>query len=88
VRVHLDYGLKGSTGYAKVTNLSGCNLTEGNDNDAGSTVDMCDNNIYTFSVSGAVRDSREIQNYNVFKNDPGIGGLVTASGTGDPVASV
>ena len=73
--VHLDYGLKGTTSYAKVKNLTGCDLTTGvDDNDAQAiapaTLNICDNNTYPFSTAGSVTDSQSVQNNNVFKPIP------------------
>ncbi len=90
VWIHLDYGLKKTTGYREVTNLTTgtrvCNLTSGDDYDANATltgtarVSICDNDKYVFSASGTINlgsASATIQNNNVFKRDPGVAGLVT-----------
>jgi hypothetical protein len=75
VRVHLDYGLKGRSGYAK----------DAHNNAVGSPT-INDKRTYAFSDSagGSATGSSE----NVFKRDPGIGGLVLKSVTGDPLANV
>jgi hypothetical protein len=74
VWVHLDYGLKKSTGYSKVYDMQpSCNLTLGlTDNDADGNIDVCDNDSYEFSNSATNSDT--IWNKNVFKRNPGIGG--------------
>jgi hypothetical protein len=79
VAVHLDYGLKGSTGY--IPNMNNDAL------DASDEVTVLIPNLgdHTFSVSGGQNDSQTIQNANDFKKIPGFGGLVT-DGVGDPVA--
>jgi PKD repeat protein len=77
VTAHLDYGLKGTTGF--IPNF---------DSDAldAETEEVLIPNLsdYTFSVSGSQNDSRTIQNSNDFKKIPGFGGLVT-DGFGNPV---
>ncbi len=91
VWIHLDYGLKKTTGYSKVTDLKTgtrvCDLTKSiHDNDANATltgtatVSICDNDNYAFSATGTItlgNASTTIQNNNVFKRDPGIAGFVT-----------
>jgi len=69
VTIHLDYGLKGSAGYGKNANNDAI--------DPVTSAELIQNlGTYTFVVSGAVTDSKDIQNENVFKRNPGIGGLV------------
>ena len=84
INLHLDYGLKGATGYTpnmKITNPNALN--------SNSALGPINNNDpYTFSFMDGNSGSATVRNQNVFKNDPGIGGLVTSSGTGDPVAGV
>jgi hypothetical protein len=79
ILVHVDYGLKGQGGYTK----------GGSGNDAISSTtdpDIPDLKIYTFSVSdNGVLDSQTISSTNVFKNDPGVAGIVLDS-TGNPVS--
>ena len=43
---------------------------------------------YTFSAFGNTDWNKTVQNFNVFKKDPGIGGLVLRAGTGDPIPNV
>ncbi len=99
--IHLDYGLKKTTGYAKVTDLKTgtrvCDLSKsspGDDSDANATlrgtatVSICDNDSYVFSAMGTITlgsASSSVQNNNVFKRDPGVAGLVT-DGSVTPVA--
>ncbi len=75
--IHLDYGLKKTTGYTKAPNLDA----------VGATLTIANNGLYTFSSSGTVTDTQTIQNNNVFKRDPGVAGLVTDS-SGTPIAGV
>jgi hypothetical protein len=70
ITVHLDYALKGTTGYSM--NLDGAAVDPAN----GTTVLIPNYGDYTFSVSGAQNDVQTIQNFNEFKKIPGIGGLV------------
>ncbi len=79
VTVHLDYDLKGTTGYIPNFNNDALDATD------EVTVLIPNLNDYTFSVSSSQNDSRTIQNANDFKKIPGFGGLVT-DGVGDPVA--
>jgi hypothetical protein len=79
VTVHLDYGLKGTTGYIPNFNNDALDAAD------GLTVLIPNLDDYTFSVSGSQNDSRTIQNSNDFKKIPGFGGLVL-DGVGDPVA--
>jgi len=75
VNIHLDYGLKGTTGYSK-----------GAQNQAmGATTTINDKVSYIFSDS--LGGSATVQNENVFKRDPGIAGLVRNANT-DPVPNV
>ncbi len=77
VMIHLDHGLKGTSGYTEGGALG---------NDAVSpSLTVADLGTYTFSIStGGVTDTQTIQNENVFKHDPGIAGLVLDS-AGTPV---
>jgi hypothetical protein len=79
VTVHVDYGLKGTTGY--LPNLNNDAL------DAADEVTVLIPNFsdYIFSVSGSQNDSQTIQSSNNFKKIPGFGGLVTDD-VGNPVA--
>ncbi len=90
--IHLDYGLKKTTGYKNVADLKTgtrvCDLTKtskGDDNDANATltgtakVTICDNDHYAFSATGSIslgNASSTVTNNNVFKRDPGIAGEV------------
>jgi hypothetical protein len=87
--VHLDYGLKKSTGYSKVYDM--CDLTSLTDNDAdgniaNGNIDVCDNGSYTFSNSETDPDT--IKNINAFKRNPGIGGTLLGSYANDPIPNV
>jgi hypothetical protein len=80
VTVFLDYGFKGTTGYAQ--NLHDDAL----DAETGEVL-IPNLNDYTFAVSGSQNDSQTLQNVNAFKRIPGIGGLVI-DGQGDPLVGV
>ncbi len=68
--IHLDYGLKSTTGYVP----NGENHAVDADDEV--TVLIQNFGSYEFSVSGSQTDSRTIQNVNDFKKIPGFGGLV------------
>jgi hypothetical protein len=77
VWVHLDYGLKKTGGYSAKSNVCGTNL------DADGALDICHNEPYDFTSV----DTQTVYNNNVFKHDPGIGGLVL-DGLDEPVPGV
>jgi len=81
IAVHLDYGLKKTTGYAKDTSNNAVNPADYLD------IWIANDYPYGFSVTGDVSDTQTIRNMNVFKRDPGFGGLVTNSNS-DPVKGV
>ena len=78
--MHLDYGLKGTTGYSKNAANDAVNANN------TSEILIADKENYTFSDSSGGSDT--IQSRNVFKRDPGIGGLVLEEDTDDPVENV
>ena len=86
--VHLDYYWKnvlgGCTKQPTGTNpiLEHANCT------APSAITLNSLTNYTFGALGNALWNKTIQNFNVFKKDPGIGGLVLKQGTGDPVPNV
>ncbi len=86
LNLHLDYGLKGTTGYGKGGTL-------GNDaiNPTTSAVLIPDRGSYTFSVSGGMVASDGVCNINAFKKNPGVGGRAglryTLDGASDIVAT-
>jgi len=81
INIHLDYGLKGTHGYSK----------DGQDNAINAMVLpiveilIPDLQEYEFSASNDGTDT--VESENVFKRDPGFGGIVLNSG-GDPVQGV
>ncbi|MGD0745549.1 MAG: DUF4082 domain-containing protein [Verrucomicrobiota bacterium] len=77
--IHLDYGLKGSSGFTK--NVS----DDAVDCATGTKVLIPNHGSYSFSVSGAQSGATSIENNNAFKRIPGIGGLVLYADTMDPV---
>src|SRR4030095_1067267 len=68
LNVHLDYGLKKTTGFGKGTddNATSCNSTN---------ILIPNRNNYLFSVSGATSGGGSVCNINVFKKLPVVGGL-------------
>jgi hypothetical protein len=73
--VHLDYGLKGNTGYGQdvAGDATMCAST--------GTILIPNNQPYTFSVSGAASGSATVSSYNTFKKNPGVGGLAQSQST-------
>jgi hypothetical protein len=73
--IHLDYGLKGSTGYNR-------NATDDATACANTAAILVRNNqSYTFSVGGEDNASATIFSYNAFKKNPGVGGLAQSQVT-------
>jgi hypothetical protein len=77
--IHLDYGLKGTSGYAKNV------LDDAVDSVNTAKVLVPNHGTYGFSVAGAQNGSTSIQNLNVFKKIPGVAGLALYNGTINPV---
>ena len=69
VNIHLDYGLKGCTGYTKDSS--------NNAKYSLSPFQMLIPNLHTYVFSDGSPATSAIQNINVFKRDPGFAGLVT-----------
>ena len=80
INIHLDYGLKGTTNYSKDAMNGVIDYTT-------AAVIIADKQSYVFDDSSTPGNST-VQSENVFKRDPGIGGLVKLSGTSDPVPNV
>jgi hypothetical protein len=73
--IHLDFGLKGNTGYGQdgAGDATVCGST--------GTILIPAIQAYTFSVSGAATDSATVSSYNTFKKNPGVGGLSQSQST-------
>jgi len=67
--IHLDYGLKGSTGYGQDAfgDATACANT--------AKILVPNNESYTFSVGGVAFSSATVSSYNAFKKNPGVGGV-------------
>jgi hypothetical protein len=78
VNIHLDFGLKGTSNYSKNANNDAIDATT-------LAVRLPDKQTYVFTDS--IPDGDVVQSENVFKRDPGIGGLVARIGTSDPVVN-
>lgn len=86
--VHVDYYWKGvlggctkqPTGTNPVLEHANCTVP------GATTLNSLTN--YTFGAFGNALWNKTVQNFNVFKKDPGIGGLVLRQGSGDPVPNV
>jgi len=74
LNMHLDYGLKGTTGYYKSQTTQG-GVVYNNAMDATLTKMLIqDHNYYVFSVAGDQNASDGVCNLNMFKKNPGVGG--------------
>jgi hypothetical protein len=84
VRVHLAYGLKGVAG-----NCAKTGTTEPFTASCSSpAVTIAGYKEYEFSFTGgAVTPIDKIESYNIFKKNPGIGGLILQNGTTAPIGS-
>jgi hypothetical protein len=88
INIHLDYGLKGTTGYSK-GGVTGNDAMKVNTSDLA----IADNQEYTFNdtvpvAQGQTSGDPKVYSQNAFKRDPGIGGLVQVVGSTQPVANV
>ena len=79
INIHLDYGLKGSTAYSKDTSNNAVSVF------SPSTIFIPNLHNYVFSDSEG--GSTTIQNFNVFKHDPGFAGMVLDA-SGNAVSGV
>jgi len=78
LNIHLDYGLKGTAGYAM----------GGSSGNAIGPKTIVNHQSYTFSyANGGPIDSRTVQSVNSFKKNPGVGGSALKSDSTDPVAN-
>jgi hypothetical protein len=73
VRVHLDFGWKQQTGY----NMASNNFADNTD-DSFNLPNFSDFT-FSYSVDGTTHEVA-IENFNIFKNDPGFFGVVTING--------
>ena len=80
INMHLDYGLKQTTGYSKNAGNDAVDATN------LSTILVPEKQLYSFANTEAPGDT--IQSENTFKRDPGIGGLVLQGGSSDPAPNV
>jgi len=75
--IHLDYGLKGARGYSADTSANARNA-------AGDTILIPNLADHTFAVSDGQDDETTVENMNVFKKNPGVGGLVVTAASTNP----
>jgi PKD repeat protein len=71
VAIHLDYGLKGTTGYSQNADADALDVRSGK-----VLIPNLADHVFSFA-GNELSDSQSIQNVNAFKRIPGIGGLVT-----------
>jgi large repetitive protein len=81
INIHLDYGLKGTTGYLK----GGPSGNDAVDKTNTSIVRVPD--LQTYAFSDTAGGSYTVSTTNVFKKNPGIGGKGNKTLTRDPVAT-
>jgi hypothetical protein len=84
IAIHLNYGLKHVAAKCFPDNKTDVNVTC----ELPSTTLIPNHGSYDFSFSNTSSGTVTVENENVVKNDPGIAGLVTQQGSGDPVANV
>jgi hypothetical protein len=84
IAIHLSYGLKHVSSSCYPDNKTNVNMTCA----LPTTKLIAQHAEYEFSFSDGQSGSATVENENVIKNDPGIAGLVTQLGSGDPVAGV
>ena len=77
--IHLDYGLKGHSGFTKNMNDDAVDCA------TGGHLLIPNHGSYAFSVSGAQNGTATIENLNIFKRNPGVAGLVRTTNSTDPV---
>jgi hypothetical protein len=80
VNIHLDYGLKKTTGYSKNAYDDAVDAID------TSKVLIPNGESYTFKVKNGIVDEATVSSLNTFKRDPGVAGMVTEVGSGDPIA--
>jgi hypothetical protein len=76
INIHLDYALKGTTGWSKGSSAVNSEL--------GLTIPE----VQSYSFSDSTDGNSVIQSKNIFKKDLGIGGLILQNDTGNPVLNV
>ena len=90
INLHVDYGLKTTTGWAKGSAPTNPYCPVGNDaiNPLASPLPtILDCQPYTFSYHDGTSGSATVSSNNVFKKDPGIAGFVTRTSTFNPVVN-
>jgi len=87
VSVHLDYGLKKTTGWQQLDSPLDVDIVV---NDAvNGPVTVLDGQDYTFSFSdGAPVDAHMVFSNNAFKKNPGVAGLTLQTGSANPKANI
>ena len=79
LNVHLDYGLKATTGYTQDAygNATACTNT--------AIVLIPNNRSFVFAIGGSSSGSQTVTSCNAFKKNPGVGGLVQSLASSDSV---
>jgi hypothetical protein len=76
VNIHLDYGLKGTTGYGRNS------IDDAVDFETGLIILVPNEATYTFSYHNGTTDSDTVESVNEFKKIPGVAGFVYDRATG------
>ncbi|TMI29242.1 PKD domain-containing protein, partial [Candidatus Bathyarchaeota archaeon] len=84
VNVHMDYGLKKTTGWTQGA-AQGSSFQALN---PGLGLVLNNGQSYTFTLTGSASASASVTSVNQFKKDPGFGGAVTSKVTGNSLAGV
>jgi hypothetical protein len=82
MNVHLDYGLKGMGGYTKSAISS--DAIAGTCTTPATIVPIVDHAAYTFSQTAPADIDDSVYNCNVFKRNPGVGGMAQSVTTTNP----
>ena len=86
INMHLDYGLKGMNGWAKqAVNPASTPVDDAVGSGTSAGITILNGQSYPFSVTGDANSTDSVSTLNIFKKNPGIGGLVLKTASGDPV---
>src|SRR5262249_30248063 len=83
--IHVDYGLKGTTGWSKAELGSTTGLDAKQNIASPPLPNILNYQKYAFSETDGTPDSQTVTSTNWFKQDPVTGGLVPKSGSPDPL---
>ena len=84
VRIHLAYGLKGVAGGC-ARNLATPPTATCSTPSVGFVIAPFEDYTFSFSDADTTSDDATVESFNVFKKNPGVGGLVSLAANGDPI---